>query len=757
MLATVIIAALVCLGSLLVGQAVLRICGTRTWSPLAGPVGLSALMLVAVPALHVPGRSLTVAVALAVLVIAAAAAAVRDKEMRPQAGELLAAVPVLLLVWVPFATAGHSGTLGVSFDNDMASHLGWAEAYRSAEIASVLPVHPTYPLGAHALVAAMAQSLGVSVDHAFAGLTAAIPVLLGLTALAAVSRAASWPARTAVVTLAGMPFLVAGYYGQGSFKELIQVLLVLGVTLELRRFGEARGRLRWLPLGIMVLGTLSVYSIAGLVWPVAIATVWLAGLALSSLLAGRSQVRMALTRARAEVGPLMIAAGLTFVLLVPQLPRLVRFFHQNAGINGTGIETSDLGNLVGRIPVWEAFGAWDNPDYRMPSVDAFHSGMWTMLIVGLVAGGTVWWLRQRDWILPAAAGACLLIWGLADRTQSPYIAAKALVIVSPFLILLAARPLVEVARWRERTPGWWLLAAPLLAAVLVFKSADSSWKALRLGIVGPRDHLVELRQLRPLLEERPTLFLGNDDFIRWELAGVPASAPVVGIPQLPIRPEKTWEYGQALDLDSVDADVLNDYQWVITTRDAAGSAPPPQLREVRRTRSFTLWRRTGTVQPRSLLAEGPVSAAKLDCRTAKGRAISRLDGEAAIREPGVSVPVAPLPVGAAVTVHLPLTAGAWDLDTPYDSSVPLEVSYAGVSTTLPAHADRPGPRWPIGRITIDRPTTLAIRLHARKPWFGRANVINPVSVIATPVGGDRVVPLHDACDKLVDWYRPRGE
>jgi hypothetical protein len=759
MFATLISAILVCAGSLMLGQAILRVCGTRGWSWLAGPVGLSGLMLVTVPALHVPGRSATVAVLAALLVLGAVAWAVREPGMRPPVGGLLAIVPVGLLVAVPFLTVGYDGTLGVSLNNDMASHLAWAEGYRSADVARVLILDPNYPLGPHALAAALAQGLGIAVDHAFAGLTAAVPVLLGLTGLLALRPGARWPAQVVVASLVGLPFLVASYYGQGSFKEIMQTLFVLAFVFGLRRLGEASGPLRWLPLGVLVCGTLSVYSFAGLAWPIAIAAVWLAGLAVSALLEGRLRPRAVVRAIRVEAAPLLLAGGLTLVALVPQLPRLVEFFLNNAGDNVTGIEKGQTagGNLVGRLPIWEAFGVWDNPEYRLPALHPFTAGMWAAFVLALVIAGGIWCLRRRDWLLPAAAATCIAIWVVADHTQSSYFAAKALVILSPLLVLLAVRPLVEPLARTPEMPRLWAFAPFLLAAVLAAKCVDDSFDSLRVSPVGPRDHMLELRELRPLLAQQRTLFLGNDDFIRWELAGVPVNAPVVGIAQLPIRPEKAWEYGQPFDLDTVDADVLNDFQWVITTRDAAGSAPPPQLRQVRRTRSFTLWRRTGTVQSRAVLREGEAPAAKLNCQTARGRAIARLGGEAGIREQWVAVEVPPVEVGGTVVVRLRLTPGAWDLGTPYYSSVPLEVSYGGLRTTLPAHADRPGPRWPIGRIAIDRPTKLAVRLYPRKPRFGRANVVTPTSIIATPVSGNRVVPLRDACDKLVDWYRPRGE
>ncbi len=756
--ATLVSAALVCVGSLAVGQAVLRICGTRAWSPLAGPVGLSCLMLVTVPALHVPGRSATVAAVAALLVLASVAWAVRDPAVRPPATSLLAAVPVGLLVAVPFVSAGYEGTLGVSLNNDMASHLSWAEAYRSADIGAITSLDSTYPLGPHSLVAALAQGLGIGVDQAFAGLTAAVPVLIGLTALATLRPGARWPAKAVVATLVGLPFLVAGYYGQGSFKELLQILFVLAFVLELRRFGEVTARLRWLPLGLLVCGMISVYSFAGLVWPIAIGGVWLAGLAVSALLDGRLRPRAAFRAVRGEAAALLLAGGLMLVVLVPQLPRLVKFFRETAGVNGTGVaKDAGGGNLAGPLPIWEGLGVWDNPEYRLPALHPFTAGMWSAFVLALVLAGGVWFLRRRDWLIPAATAACVAVWALSAHTQTAYFAAKALVIVSPLLVLLAVRPLVEPLTRTPQMSRLTAFAPFLLAAVLVAKVVDDSWDALRVSPLGPRDHMLELRALRPTLGRDPTLFLGNDDCIRWELAGVPAIAPVIGIPQLPMRAEKAWQYGQAIDFDSVDAAVLNRFTWVVAPRDAAGSAPPPQMHLVRRTPSFALWKREGVVPHRSLLAEKDSPAAKLNCKTRRGRAVVRGGGEAGIRRATVSVPGPAGPPGTTAVVRLRLTPGPWDLVTQYGSSQPVDVSGPGLRTTLPPNRDRPGPRWPIGRVVVERAGRVELRVHVHKDRFTpRAGGAGLGSVIAVPAVGQQVVPVRQACGKLVDWYRPRS-
>ena len=752
MFGTLVSAILVCAFALLLGQGVLRLCGAATWSWLAPAVGMSVLMLGAIPALHLPGRSVTAAVLLTIAAVVCAVVVVRDTALRPPLELLLVGVPVGLLALVPFLSTDQSGTLGLSVNNDMASHLAWAEAYGSEAIARVNTIDGGYPLGPHAVVAAIAQTLGIATDEAFAGLTAACPVLLAWTALSTLP-AGRRLGNSFVAVLAGMTFLVAGYYGQGSFKELLQATFVLALVGALVGRDAFPARLRWIPPALLVAGVLSVYSVPGLVWPAAVIGVWVVGLALERLIRRRT-LRGIASDVRPELVPIGVGVAALVVVLVPQGPRLERFFSSTIGTNATGIETTNLGNLVGRLPVWEAFGAWDNPDYRLPPFDPLTVGVWTGFVLALVIAGAVWWVRKGDWLVPAAAAVSVLIWALSDRTQSPYVAAKALVIVAPMLMLLAARPLVERPPWAASWSLPWRLAAGAVALVLALQIIGSSWDALRFAAVGPRAHLNELRELRPVLDGRPTFFLGNDDYIRWELAGVPINAPFVGYQGISTRPEKPWEYGQPFDFDSLDASVLNEYDWIITPKDAAGSEPPEQLELERSTRSFQLWRRVGTIEPRQLLVEGAGAAARLDCSKPRGRRLVRTGGVATVRAPTRSVVVGPVGAGDVREVKIPLTEGEWDLQAPYLSQHAIEVTGDGLRTTLPAQLDRPGSRWPIGRIRVSESGPVALRLRVEDGPLTPPGVAASIdAILATPANPTREIPMRQACGKLVDWYR----
>ena len=759
MVAILISAVVTCVGSLFLGQAALRLSGAQEWNWLAPPVGISVAMLVATPAIDVPGGCTAVAILMGVLTVASIAWCGTDPAHRPPISGLLAALPVAALVLVPFLAAGHGGILGASFNNDMAAHMSIAEGFLSGDIAGIAP--PDYPIGPHAIVALIAEGLGARVDRAFAGWSMALPILSAWTALA-LARRGSWLGQMITATVVGMPFLVAAYYGQGAFKEVLQAGLVLATALYFSGYGPSLGRGRWVPLALLLGGILSVYSVAGLVWPLAFGALWLIIVAARRVRRhGTEGITDLIVRQLPSIG---IGLAVLTVSVAPELPRIVRFLTLDQASN---IAKDDIGNLAGPLPVWEAFGVWNTPDFRLPASPPFTGGMWTAFVLALVLIGAVWAIRRGRWMLPLAAAASLFIWAVSNHSQSPYVAAKALVILSPLLLAVAVLPFVEQ---KFRRPRSWsslirvpsgqpfsLALAAILIVTLFLRIGNSDGQALRASSVGPTDHLEELRELRSMLDGEPTLFLGNDDFIRWELSGVPVHAPVVGLEELPIRPQKDWSYGEAHDFDSVAAATLNSYEWIITTRDPAGSAPPAGVSLVRATPDFLLWRRERTVAPRSILAEGESAGAVLDCRTPNGRAVLMGGGIAAVRPQPLTAPGLSLAPGATGSVQLRLHPGRWQLGTSYLSRVPIDVDFQGMRATLPANLDRPGPRWPIGRVTVRGRQPIVITFTARDPLLAPAMPVAELSmVVATRDTPIRIVPVRQACGRYVDWYRRGG-
>ena len=126
---------------------------------------------------------------------------------------------------------------------------------------------------------------------------------------------------------------------------------------------------------------------------------------------------------------------------------------------------------------------------------------------------------------------------------------------------------------------------PALAAVLAAAMALSSFLVLRQTPVAPTDHADQLAELRPLVQGQKVLFLGRDNFVAYELRG---SRPFTAVrnyydPNY-VKPNlRQRDVFRKFDFDSVTPATLNRFPYVVTTRAAYASGPPPNFKPVRET------------------------------------------------------------------------------------------------------------------------------------------------------------------------------
>jgi hypothetical protein len=778
-------AAVTCFAALFIGQAVLRLLGAKEWNWLAPAVGLSVMMLVSTPTFSIPGRTTTVAIVLALVAVAAAAWCLSSAAHRPPPLGLLALAPVVFLAMVPFLAVGHGGVLGVTVDSDMSVHLIFVESYISSAFDKVGGIPPDYPMGPHSMAALLANGLGIKSGSAFSGFTMALPIVNAMTALAVVRRG-SWLGKAIIATVVGLPFLVASFYGQSSFKEVGMAGLTLAVAISLAGYGPKLGRARWVPMALLVGGIISIYSPAGLPWPAAFFGLWAVGLL--AVAAQRHQLAAVPAAIRRELPALGIGVGVLILVLLPQAERMYEFVALRNG--GSDIEATNLGNLVGPLSGWQAFGVWGNPDYRLPNADPGTVHLWIAFVVVLAVIGTIWAFWRRRWMLPLAAGAALLIYKASVHGgQSPYVSAKALVIASPLVLLLAVLPLAELSTgdllfWRKGGAGaekgpanadagaddrglgpgrgrgawrWAWLAVPLLGLVLLYRVGTDDLRGLRYDPVGPTARTEQLESFRSLLAGKKTLYLGYDEFYRWELAGVPVVAVAVGATPLVPQREGKWEYGEAIDFDTVPGSTLNEYEYVVAPRDPDGSEPPANMKPVAGSEAYVVYKRVGMVAGRSILDEGQAPGAVLDCKSAQGRKILAAGGVAAVRPEPIMGEGASIQAGHSAEIGIKLPAGNWQLEAPYLSPYPIKVKGPGLEVERPASLERPGPRLPLGVVTSTGGEQ-KITLEVGKTWLAPKTATAAFGeLVATPVGKkDRVVPIHRACGRYVDWYRSAG-
>jgi hypothetical protein len=771
--------AVLCVAAVVVGQAILSLCGRRDFTWVAAPVGLAALLVLAGIAIKLPGHGDAVAVALVVTVGVALVwlwiSGGAPGFVAALAGALPAGLIALLGASLPFIASGRIGILGVGLVNDdMASHLVIADWLGSHSGPEPKLIGQGYPVGPHALVDGISSLLGSGIVDVFAGLTLALPVLVA--AVAAGVLADLRPGRRAVAAaLVALAYLGAAYLAQEAFKEPIEALLVLGFALLLPAVRDGRSAV---PLGVIAAGSVYAYSFPGLGWLVGTAVAYWVLARLSGGGWGMAESTFARTRQRSlgalrthtvRFAPLAacLAAGAVLLLLVaPELPRIIDFTgfraFRSSSISG------GLGNLRHQLSPLEALGVWPTSEFRLAAGDSSHPLLFyagAALAIVAVCLGLPRWVRRRGTAVPAALAAAVVAYLAALAFGTVYTSAKALAIAAPFVMLVSLGALFDGDRLRIA-----------LASALAVAAAASSFLVLREAPVGPTDHREELATFAPTLAGKRVLFLGRDDLVRYDLRG---TRPFVAVrnfyDDLYVRPRLSLgDVFQKFDFDSVTARKLHRFPYVITTRGAFASGPPPWLRLVKTTPSFALWQRVGPPSPRHTLAEGKDPGAILHCGSNGGHRVANAGGAATIftRPPvtgGRWTPDATIEDGSPSSAVLHLTPGRWELSIQYDASRDVYVTAPGLHATIPANLDYRGstPYYRVGALTVGEGGPVRVTVSVQRPplagrLLGASSVAHLGGIAATPAGrsprgapgdGERTLPPARACGRYVDWYR----
>lgn len=615
-----------------IGAAILRLSGAREWSWIAAAIGLAAVTTLAWPLAQLPGEGLTAGVVLLALALGAttylfATAAAADR------GRLLEALPAaaltLAVVSVPFIVEGHFGILGTGFNVDMSQHLFAAE-WISQPLGPAPPlIAQGYPVGPHSLAVAAAEPLGGDLVPAFTGTTIAVPVLGALTAFALTRTLGGWRATVAAL-VAAVPYLVASYLAQGSFKELYLAIFIMGfaIWLDQLRKGEAgSGAPAALPGAVLGAGALYAYSGPGIAWLVGTAGIW-GAIELVRLRGGRG------ASVRGELLPVAVAVAVLAVLIAPEVDRLANFGgnastvadatdreprplsrgtegvrDREPGAGGSGADDDpptqttipvgtpaegldlfddDLGNLFGDINPLEALGIWPTGDFRVepgggaiPAVAFYLGALLGAVALGFGIRGA---LARDETALVSALVAAIAIWAAARAISTPYATAKALQMVAPLAALLAARELLDPEFLKPKaTTDARSLWRPALAVAFCGAALLSSGLALANAPVGPERYSAGIGKLRDRLVGEPTLMLAppgqiadrhGDAYYGWELRGA-----------RPICVEAAPEEGP------VGGEAPEGIRYVITVG-AKKAAPFDDLEQVSRRRRITLWEST---------------------------------------------------------------------------------------------------------------------------------------------------------------------
>jgi hypothetical protein len=556
-------------------------------------------------------------------------------------------------------------------------------------------------------------------------------------------------------------------------------LLLLAFALLLAEAGRPGCRVA-VPLGVIATGVTYVYSFPGLAWLAGVALVWGAFELVKARRSTSSSRPAGISRRGALIGVGVALAALV-LLMLPELGRFADFVDFRA-LHPDRANEGGLGNLPGQLSPLEALGIWPTSEFRLSAADSsLPAALFYALAAGAAAAlalGLTRWIRRHGTAVPAALGAAVAIYVGARVFGTVYTSAKALMIASPLIVLTALGGLLDRDETPAEAPRRKVAPLRLLALALMAGAALSSLLVLRQAPVGPENHMRQLDELRPLVEGHRVLFLGRDNFVLYELRG---SRPYTAVRNyydpFYVRPNlELKDVFAKFDFDSVKARDLEGFRYVITTRAAYASGPPPGYGVVRRTDDYALWKRGGRVGDRRTLAEGAQPGAPLDCGSGEGGRLAREGGTASVfgRAPAIGAagewsPAATIENGATATQALRLSAGTWEISLQYDATQELSVAGPGLDATLPANLDYRGslPYFPVGTVRVDRsgPVALSVSVE-RPPLAGRLlhadSIAHLGAIAATQAGdggplpgeGERTVPLARACGGYVDWYEP---
>lgn len=795
MFSALLAGALIVAASLLLGSAVMAIAGLPRHSPVGPAAGISALLVICGIAVKLPGHAVTAAAVTGVALIGCFVVFGRTRVPAGavRIGAIVVVIGAALVVAIPFATSGRVGILGQGLVNDdMASHLLFTEWIGSHAGPTPDLIKDGYPLGPHAIVAAVSKVSGASLIQGFAGLTGAIAVLLALTAYGVLGGIRGW-LRVPAAVLAASPYLAAAYLAQGAFKEPLLALALLGFTLGLPALrgiwsgtgGSARAAI---PLGVIAAGTIYNYSFPGLAWLLGAAIVWLLVIALRE-----HDLRLG-ERLRGARSAIALGIAIPVVAALPEIFRLASFSNFKAfSPSGTG-PTVGFGNLRQPLNPLEVLGVWPSGEFRITPANsttpeiAFYLG--ALLALAAFAWGLGRALSRRESALPSALLASTLLYLASLAVGTPYTQAKALAIAAPLVMVVALRGLLSADSLpgeREDVPegggaAWWPprplrpltgFAVPLLTLAFVAAAAFSTLLPLRQAAVGPDYHLQEMLRMRPIVDGQNVLFLGRDNFVSWELIGSEVYAPITNHYDVEeVHPlYRATDLNAKFDWDNVPPFVMNKFKWVVTTSAAMQSQAPPGFTARLRTGDFILWHRDRPVGQRRTLYEPINPGAPLDCNNPEQAPITKVRGTATVFtvQPVIGKVWNPSPALTQTKpahMRLYLTPGHWDLSLQYASTQPLHVTANGPGLASPFSTELrtnllfrgPSPYYPVGSIDVRRAGTAIFSVDVGDPpLIGRLLRTESKAYLAGLAAtrsdpARETIPLSQACGRYVDWY-----
>jgi hypothetical protein len=630
-----LVLALLCLGA---GLAVDRCSGRFLSLALVPSVGAAALIALSQLSTWIVALApATPYLMLALALLGFSLAGRRELLARLRTRRSLLLVPLLayLLALAPVLLSGRAGFSSFMALSDSAVHMIGADyLIHHGQSYGQLDLHSSYgqfieayygtgyPSGADTLFGGSALLLGLPLIWAFQPFCGLVLALGSGPAWVIARRCGlrgGWAALAAFV--ATVPAIVYGYELIGSVKELVAVvmLLTLGALLAVHPGWLARSPLRSAPCALVLAAGVSALGVGFGAWALAAGAVLLVAL-VHGVRGGRIDARAAWASAALGGLVLLLAAW-------PTWRHVSQSLHVTQGI----ASTANPGNLHEPLKWTQAFGVWLRGSYKQQPVGAAGVATYALIAITLAACllGALQLLRLRRFALAGWIALTLLVWIVLSRTATTWVDAKALVLTSPVLVLLAwggvaalrgARPdrggAAGTERGARRPRGTPLagVAAALLALALAGGALASDLAQYHSSNLAPTARYEELASIgKRFAGSRPTLFTDFDEYSMYVLRRLDVSGPDFVYPPRAHGGGLAVAYGRPVELDRAAPDALSRFALIVTRRDPSAASPPAAYALAWQGAYYEVWARRARARPALVHAQVGARKRPLPC------------------------------------------------------------------------------------------------------------------------------------------------
>ncbi len=488
-----------------------------------------------------------------------------------------------------------------------------------------------YPSGADTMFGGSALLLGLPLIWAFQPFCGLVLALGSGPAWVIARRCGLRPGWASLAAFtATVPAIVYGYELIGSVKELVAVLmlLTLGALLAVHSRWLARSRRRSVPCALALAAGVSALGVGFGAWALAAGAVLLVAL-VQGVRGGQVDTRAAWAS---------IALG-GLVLLLAAWPTW-RHISQSLHVAQNIASTANPGNLHEPLKWAQAFGVWLRGSYKEEPAGAAAVVTYALIGVTLVACllGALQLLRLRRLALAGWIALTLLVWIVLSRTATTWVDAKALVLTSPVLVLLAwggvaallgargdrggsARPRRGASHSRGTTLGG--VGAALLAVALAGGALASDLAQYHSSNLAPTARYEELASLGKRFAGRgPTLFTDFDEYSLYALRRLDVGGPDFVYPPHGPAGGLAVAYGHPVELDRVPPSALSGYPLIVTRRDPSAASPPAAYALAWQGTYYEVWARRPGARP--ALAHVPTAEGKRPLSCARVKRLVRI-------------------------------------------------------------------------------------------------------------------------------------